>query len=90
MSVNTAYACGPQGHLWEIPVVQRDMGLNAGCQQAGDEADVEVYALLIQGPIAFRINARPCNGHPESLDPQGLHDLDVAHVAVVEVICHSS
>ena len=71
-------------------MVQRDMGLNAGCQQAGDEADIEVKALLVQGPIALRVDARPCNGHAKALDPQGLHDLDVAHVTVVEVVCHSS
>ena len=70
-------------------MVQRDMGLNACCQQAGDEHDIEVDALLVQRPIAFRIDARPCDGHAEALDPQGLHDLDVTHVAVVEVICHS-
>ena len=71
-------------------MVQCDMWLNVGCQQAGDEADIEVDARLVQGPVALRVDARPCNGHPEALDPQGLHDLDVAHVAVVEVVCHSS
>ena len=79
-----------EGYLWEVPVVQRDMGLNAGCQQAGDEADIEVDARLVQGPVALRVDARPGDGHAEALDPEGLHDLDVAHVAVVEVIRHSS
>ena len=77
-------------HLWEVPMVQRDVGLDASCQQAGDEPDIEIDARLVQGPVALRVDARPGNGHAEALDAQGLHDLDVAHVAVVKVIRHSS
>ena len=64
------------------------MGFNPSCQQVVDEATVEVQALLVDIPIPLRVDARPCDGHAESLDAEGLHELDVAHVPVVEVIRH--
>ena len=67
-------------------MVQGDMGRDASRQQVVDEARIEVQALLIDAPVPLRVDARPCDGHAEALDSQGLHELDVARVAVVKVI----
>lgn len=75
-----------RSYLWQVPVIQGHMGLNASCQQVIDEAPIEVQAPLVDVPIPLRVDARPCDGHAEALDAQGVHELDVAHVPVVKVI----
>ena len=61
-------AAGVLEHLGQVPVVERDDRLDAGCEELVDEASVEVQARLVDGARARRQDARP--GDAEAIGRQ--------------------
>lgn len=74
--------------LGQIPMVEGDIGLNAGNEQRVEDVVVEVDAGLIRLAVPVGEDARPRDGHAEARDVHLAHGRDVVHVAVVEVIRH--
>ena len=79
-------ATGVLEDLGQVPVVDRQVGLDARRQQLVHEAPVEVQAGLVHASGAPGQDARP--GHAEAIgvQSQGGHEGDVLAVAVVVVV----
>ena len=71
--------------LRQIPVIERDIRLNACSQQRIDKAAVPRKALDVHRAGAARDNARPGNRETVGLQVHGLEQLDVLRPAVVAV-----
>ena len=72
--------------LRQVPVVQRDVRLDAGRGQLVQQVRVEADAVGVEGRAAARgEQARPRQREPERRHPQPLHEGDVVLEAVVEV-----
>jgi hypothetical protein len=73
--------------LGQIPVIERDEGLDAALAQAIDQALVEVDALGV-GLASQVHHARPGNGKAVGIHAQTLQDVQVFVEAVVVVAGH--
>ncbi len=71
--------------LGEVPVIERGVGLDAGCQQRVDQPVVEVESLGIGGAASLGKHARPGDREAIGVGPHRLHQRHVFLVAV-EVI----
>lgn len=76
--------------LWQIPVEERDHGLDAGGEQVVDELDVEVETGLVDWVVAAakRDHTRPRDGEAVGLRAGLLEKVDILGRAVVGVAGH--
>ena len=74
--------------LRQVPVIQRDHGLNLGGQERVDQAAVKREAIRAHRAAAAGDHTRPGDREAEMRKAQALHKLDVLRVAVVEVVRH--
>mmetsp|Transcript_94762 Transcript_94762/g.306444 ORF Transcript_94762/g.306444 Transcript_94762/m.306444 type:complete len:389 (+) Transcript_94762:943-2109(+) len=76
-----------QQALWQIPMVQGNVGRDACLEQCVDQAVVECLALLVDAvlDLASRDQAGPGDGEAVMLQSHGLHHSDVRlpHVIVI-------
>ena len=72
-------------HLREVPVEQRDGGLDARRAELVDNPVVEVQAGLVDGAAAGRLHPRPRHRQPVRVHSELTHQRDVLAVAVVMV-----
>ena len=78
-------AAGVLQGLGEVPVVERDEGLDAGLQQAVDQPPVEVQAELVHGAGALGQHAWPCDREPVGAEAEVGQQRDVVLEAEVVV-----
>ena len=71
--------------LGQIPVVQGDVGLDAGLEQGVGEPIVEVQTGLVDGAPARGDNPGPGGAEAVGLGPQLLHETDILGIAVVMI-----
>ena len=74
-------AAGVLERLRQIPVVERDEGLDAGLEQPVDEPVVEVEAGGVDLPAPGREDARPGDREAVGAEAEPLHQLDVARAS---------
>src|SRR6185312_14825481 len=83
-------AAGVLERLRQIPVVERDEGLDAGFEEPVGEPVVEVEAGHVDVPAAGREHARPGDREAVGAEAEPLHELDVARPAVVVIAGHGT
>ena len=71
--------------LRQVPVIERDVGRDAGVEQFVDEARVEVDALLVDRASPFGDQARPAQREAIAGDADVLHQRHVFAIAMVVV-----
>ncbi len=71
--------------LRQVPVVQREEGIDPVLEQRVDEPVVEVEPGRVHAATSFRQDARPRDGEAECVEAELLHQADVVGKAVVEV-----
>ena len=69
--------------LRQVPMEERGIRLDAGCQQRIHQPLVVGDALFVGLAGAVRKDARPGDGEPVGLHPEPLHELNVLGVAMV-------
>ena len=69
----------------QIPMVQRDHGLDAGIQQSIHQMVIEFQSLFVHGPVPVGDDPGPADGEPVSLNAKPLHQGHILRPAVVAV-----
>mmetsp|Transcript_6969 Transcript_6969/g.22743 ORF Transcript_6969/g.22743 Transcript_6969/m.22743 type:complete len:285 (+) Transcript_6969:733-1587(+) len=73
--------------LRQVPVIERDEGLDAFVAEGGEDLAVEANPRrVLLGDGSVRQESRPAQRHPVVRQPQGTHQVDVVLEAVVEVV----